>query len=174
LLEQLVSFPTHIRGNVLDLVLTDIPERVSDVQDEGRLASSDNVLIMSRIVIKPGQQQAFKALPDWNRADWTSIKRELRRDDWDGKLRGLNTEEAWDLLQRRLHGLIEKHVPARRRRNHNRPPWLSRDILRAIRHKNRLWRQAKQGQKAEEYRAAEKRVKNMISNAKRKFERDIA
>jgi hypothetical protein len=74
LLEQLVSFPTHIRGNVLDLVLMDIPERVSDVQDEGRLASSDHVLIMSRIVIKQGQQQAFKALPDWNRADWTSIK----------------------------------------------------------------------------------------------------
>jgi Endonuclease-reverse transcriptase len=26
LLEQLVSFPTHLRSNLLDLVLTDIPE----------------------------------------------------------------------------------------------------------------------------------------------------
>jgi hypothetical protein len=174
LLEQLVAFPTHIRGNTLDLVLTDMPERVSDVRDEGRLGSSDHVTVMSRIVIKPEQRPDQRPLPDWNRAVLTSIRCALRRDNWDEKLRGLTTDEALDQLRNRLHGLIEKHVPARRRRNHNRPPWLSRDILRAIRRKKRLWRHAKQGQKVEEYREAEKQVKNMIRNAKRKFERDIA
>jgi hypothetical protein len=62
----------------------------------------------------------------------------------------------------------------RRRRNHNRPPWLNREILRAIRRKKKLWRAAKQGQRVDEYKAAEKEVRNRIRNAKRKFERDIA
>jgi Reverse transcriptase (RNA-dependent DNA polymerase) len=73
-----------------------------------------------------------------------------------------------------MHELVAKHVPDRRRRNHNRPPWLNRDILRAIRRKKRLWRAAKQGQQVDEYKAAEKQVKNMIRSAKRNFERGIA
>jgi hypothetical protein len=36
-LQQLVSFPTHIKGNILDLVITNCPERVVDVSDVGRL-----------------------------------------------------------------------------------------------------------------------------------------
>jgi hypothetical protein len=99
---------------------------------------------------------------------------ELSRENWIRKLRGLNTEQAWSLLKNRLHELIEKHVPRRRRRNHNRPPWLTRDVLRAVRRKKRLWKCAKNGQKVDEYRKAEKQVRNMIRNAKRKFERNIA
>jgi hypothetical protein len=34
---QLVSFPTHTKGNVLDLVLTNCPERIVSVEDIGRL-----------------------------------------------------------------------------------------------------------------------------------------
>jgi hypothetical protein len=98
------------------------------------------------------------------------MKRELSRDDWDEQLRRRSTEEAWSLLRNRLQCLVEKHVSARRLRNHNRLPWLTRDILRAIRRKKRLWRYAKQGQKADEYRDADKQVKKMI----KKFERDIA
>jgi hypothetical protein len=47
-------------------------------------------------------------------------------------------------------------------------------VLRAARKKKRLWRKAKNGQKVDEYREAEKQVRNMIRNAKRKFERNIA
>jgi Reverse transcriptase (RNA-dependent DNA polymerase)/Endonuclease-reverse transcriptase len=175
LLEQLVTFPTHVRGNTLDLILTDIPERVINITEEGRLGSSDHVIIAMSLVIKssPSVQQN-KGMPDWNRADWAGIKQELRRDDWDELLRGQSAEQAWCTLRDRIHALVDRYVPERRRRNHNRPPWLTRDILRAIRKKKRLWRQAKEGQNVTEYKAAEKAVKNQIRNAKRKFERDIA
>jgi hypothetical protein len=39
---QLVDFSTHIKGNILDLVLTNIPERVMEVREEGRLGNSDH------------------------------------------------------------------------------------------------------------------------------------
>jgi hypothetical protein len=45
-MEQLVTFSTHTRGNTLDLVLTDMPERIHTVSDEGRLGASDHSLIM--------------------------------------------------------------------------------------------------------------------------------
>jgi hypothetical protein len=48
----MVPFPTHLRENTLDLVLTDIPERVTDVQDEGRLGNSDHVIVTFKLVLK--------------------------------------------------------------------------------------------------------------------------
>jgi Reverse transcriptase (RNA-dependent DNA polymerase)/Endonuclease-reverse transcriptase len=175
LLEQLVTFPTHVRGNILDLVITDMPERVADISEEGRLGGSDHVILKMTIVISAGPNiPQPKGQSDWNKADWAGIKRELGRDDWDELLGGLSADQAWSKLRDRIHGLVDKYVPERRRRNHNKPPWLSRDILRAIRRKKRLWRQAKQGQNVQEYKNAEKSVKNLIRNAKRKFERDIA
>ncbi len=46
--------------------------------------------------------------------------------------------------------------------------------MRAIRRKKRLWKQCKGMQPTEEYRAAEKEVKNRIRNAKRNFEKKLA
>ncbi len=37
LMHQLIDFPTHVRGNILDLLITNIPERVKEVYDDGRL-----------------------------------------------------------------------------------------------------------------------------------------
>jgi hypothetical protein len=73
------------------------------------------------------------------------MKQEMAGRDWNELLKDMSADQAWDMLKKHVHQLIAKHVPERRRRNNNRPPWLNRDILRAIRRKKRLWRAAKQG-----------------------------
>ena len=65
-------------------------------------------------------------------------------------------------------------MPPRRKRNQNRPTWLSNEILRDIRRKKRLWAKAKNGEGAEEYKKVEKEVRNKIRSAKRKFEKRLA
>jgi hypothetical protein len=45
LMEQMVDFQTQVRGNMLDLVLTNIPERVIEVSEGGRLGQSDHEMI---------------------------------------------------------------------------------------------------------------------------------
>jgi Reverse transcriptase (RNA-dependent DNA polymerase)/Endonuclease-reverse transcriptase len=178
LLEQMVQFSTHVRGNRLDLLLTDIPERVSDVTEEGPLGASDHVMLLAHVVVRPGPAPALapsdRGLPDWRRAYWEAMRREMRACNWNERLYRQNAEQEWSTLKGHVHELISRHVPDRRRRNHNRPPWLTRDILRAIRRKKKLWRAAKSGQQVEEYKVAEKQAKNMIRNAKRSFERGIA
>ncbi len=37
LMEQMVEFKTQVRGNLLDIVLTNVPERVVEVSEGGRL-----------------------------------------------------------------------------------------------------------------------------------------
>ncbi len=46
LLSQLVDAPTQVRGNILDLIITDIPERVTDIEYGDRLGGSDHVVIL--------------------------------------------------------------------------------------------------------------------------------
>jgi len=41
----MMNFATHIKGNCLDLMLTNIPERVMDVSEGGRLGSSDHEMV---------------------------------------------------------------------------------------------------------------------------------
>ena len=73
-----------------------------------------------------------------------------------------------------MQAVVDKYVPPRRKRNQNRPTWLSNEILKDIRRKRRLWAQAKSGEGAEEYKKVEKEVRNKIRSAKRKFEKRLA
>jgi hypothetical protein len=44
-LDQLVTFPTHTKGNILDLLLTNCSDKILDVSDVGRLGRSDHCMI---------------------------------------------------------------------------------------------------------------------------------
>ena len=44
-MEQLVDFKTHIKGNCLDLLITNIPGKVKEVCEMGRLGKSDHIII---------------------------------------------------------------------------------------------------------------------------------
>jgi Endonuclease-reverse transcriptase len=49
---QLVDFPTHRKGNVLDLVITNCNEKIKSVRDIGCLSTSDHCMIMIDIETK--------------------------------------------------------------------------------------------------------------------------
>jgi hypothetical protein len=46
MLTQMVDFSTQVKGNCLDLVLTNIPERIVDIEEAGRLGKSDHDMIL--------------------------------------------------------------------------------------------------------------------------------
>jgi hypothetical protein len=66
------------------------------------------------------------------------------------------------------------HVPLKPRGARGRPPWMTREILRETRRKRRLWNTAKHGENVDAYKQTEKKVRNLIRNAKRKLERKLA
>ena len=43
---QMIEFPTHVKGNILDLLSTDCPERLIRIEDKGRKGKSDHVMIL--------------------------------------------------------------------------------------------------------------------------------
>ena len=125
MMTQLVEFATHTKGNTLDLVITNSPELVDSLEEEGRLGRSDHVIMEMEIGVENrSEEEDGKEYNDWKKADWNQIRRDIGREDWRRTMEGKTVNEAWELLKKKLEETTEKNVPKRRRRNRNRPPWL--------------------------------------------------
>jgi len=174
---QLVSFPTHTKGNVLDLVLTNCPERIVSVEDIGRLGRSDHVIMEIVGMVGASKSQEDKRTLNWKKADWDTMREELRLTNWRKEIASRSVHESWDLLTGKLTGMVERNVPLCKQRSRQRPVWLTDEIMRLIRLKRRKWRVFKQQRTAvseEEYKKVEKEVAKKIRNGKRRMEKELA
>ena len=174
LMEQMVDFQTQVRGNMLDLVLTNIPERVIEVSEGGRLGQSDHEMIQIKVSDGQGVPTSGKEVKNWRRADWQRMRSEMGRVNWQRVLSDLSVEEKWNFFKAKVTYTVKKNVPTRKVNSKGRPAWMTREIMAAIRRKKTLWSRVKGGTITEEYREADKAVKRLIRNAKRKFEKKLA
>ncbi len=86
-------------------------------------------------------------------------------------MENFTVEEEWGKSREKVESLVATFELKRRRRNHNRPKWMTREILRAIRRKKRMWKTVRGNNIQNEYQELEKSVKNMIQ---RKFVKKLA
>jgi Reverse transcriptase (RNA-dependent DNA polymerase)/Endonuclease-reverse transcriptase len=172
-LEQLVDFPTHLKGNTLDLILTNVPERFLDISNAGRLGTSDHYMILAEFAIGKKQEESASLVRNWWKADWEAMKQELSRESWEG-LDQKSASEAWQQFKDRIENIVERHVPMKPRGRPGRPPWMTREILRAVRRKRRIWKKEDGRNISQQYRETERKVRNLIRNAKRNLERKLA
>ena len=173
-LEQLVNFPTHVKGNILDLLLTNVPDRFLEVSNEGRLGNSDHCMILAKLALSSRPTCSNEKVPNWHRADWEGLKAQLSATNLKQRMENSSAAGAWEIFKGEILDAVATNVPTKPRRTHNRPTWMTRDILRALRRKRRLWRQERTATPSAVYRDTEKKVKNLIRNAKRAYERRLA
>ena len=172
--EQLVNFPTHIKGNKLDLILTNVPGMLSDIEDMGRLGRSDHVMLLMKLETSARGAPTEQMVPNWRRADWDGLKKCVGEADMVEKMEAASAEQAWNILKSSILSAVEKNVPLKPRRTSNKPSWMTRGIIRALRRKRRIWRKERTCNESQEYKDAEKKVRNLIRNAKRSYERKLA
>jgi hypothetical protein len=91
-----------------------------------------------------------KQTTNWKRADWPSVKAELETVDWATEMRLKTAGKMWSILRRKVGKTVHKHVPTRTVRGRGRPAWLTKEIIAAVRRKQRLWKKAKKGRCVEE------------------------
>jgi hypothetical protein len=109
LLVQMVEFPTHVKGNCLDLVLTKIPERIEEVCEGGRLGQSDHEMIYVKIS-NGAECAARKVVKDWRRADWQKTRKDMEKTVWRRELQGLTASEMWARFKAKITATVKKNV----------------------------------------------------------------
>ena len=94
-LEQLVDFPTHIKGNTLDLVLTNCSERFISISNGGRIGKSDHCILNMEVKIDFVKRNGKAKRPNWTKADFAGLRGFLGNIDWNRILTDRPVEEAW-------------------------------------------------------------------------------
>ena len=176
-LEQMVDFPTHKKGNMLDLVLTNNPDIVILTEDCGRLGTSDHSMIYIELNCTINNQGNQESRRHWRGGDYDQIKQDIENVSWEEELLHLDTEQAWNYFTSIVNRSIENNVPLTKNLNRNQPVWMTRDLLRKVRKKRRVWKQYKltgAPRHYDNYKELELSVKKSVKNAKKNYERKIA
>ena len=79
--EQLVEFRTHIRGNILNLVLSNKPETVLNIESVRNLSTSDHSILSVDIVFNSFNVTA-ELINDWKNGDREGLKEYLGAIKW--------------------------------------------------------------------------------------------
>ena len=90
-------------------------------------------------------------MPDFKKADFTSMKRTISGIDWETLLINKTAEESWNVFNDKLHEAMDACIPKKRRRNSSRPLWMNQNVMRVIRKKRRMWKWYCQTKDYEDY-----------------------
>ena len=176
-LEQLVNFPTHNKGSTLDLVITNMADKIVSVHDDGKLGRSDHSIITVDVKVSKTIKKEKPRTPNWTKADVTGMRQYLADIDWDTLLDGASTEKAWDTLKEILSQATQKFVPFSTAKGEDTPKWLNREIVRLVRKKKRAWKVYKlynTSESRDRYKELEREATKKIRNAKRNMEKKLA
>ncbi len=177
-MEQLVNFPTHNRGNILDLVFTNVPNRVLNIENIGNLANSDHAIISIDILCDLKTNESSNDIPDWNNLKYAEFCEHIMNSNLENNINNLDTENGWEYFKTVMLDGIKKYVPLKKRSdNLNRPAWITKKVISLSRQKSRrfaIYCSDRTEENLQIYKKVEKNCRKAVRNAKRKFERKIA
>ena len=135
-MNQFVSQPTR-QSSTLDLIFADSRDLVTDVRVGMGLGSSDHNMVLFSISSVMRPKDNLLLVPNFNLADFDSMRHELASINWSRELKSLDALEAWKFFKHRLAETQNRHVPLRHKRSRPKknPVWLTSEVKSAIQEK---------------------------------------
>lgn len=114
--------------------------REPDIEDIGKLDSSDHDIISCKLHIMKDCSTSNQIVTDWKKVNLNQKKHGLLRIEWEKQF-GDNIEESWCDFKETYNDYIIGNVSFKSKRNvKSKKIWITREVIRAIRRKKRLWR----------------------------------
>ena len=141
-LTQIINQPTHIKGNTLDIVLTKLPQSISNMKilDIDVVCKSDHNPISFNLKAKISRTKSHtRQIYNFSKANWTGLNEDLAKVNWRQKLHNTgNIEHIWMQFKNALFENINKHIPKIKIRSEFQPPWFDSETYELCRKKERL------------------------------------
>ena len=182
---QFVSTPTR-NNNLLDLVFTNSSELILHVESGLNLMDiglpSDHYPVTFDIAASLkfknyGQRYRF----DFSKANFDLINKNLSHLPLSSGVNNAKSQEdldaLWEIWNDLVFSTIDECVPKVKCRNPNYPPWISRDLAKAIKKKKTLWKRVRKSNDnnlKEKFRKERQRIKNWIRVERKRYFVDIA
>ena len=127
---------------MLDLVLSSEEESIRDIKIGGSLGCSDHALVEFVILKNAGLAKSRARTLCFRRAKFQLLKELLRGIPWETVLKGMGTEQSWQLFKDTLLRVQQLSIPQRKKlsRGGRRLSWLCKDLQLKLREKREMYR----------------------------------
>ena len=145
-MEQLIDKPTHIKGNILDLLLTDNSGLISNlnVNKGWHITKSDHFPITFEVNLRAkAKPRAKRVIYNFKRANWDCINHDISHTNWEQILNYDDIESSWSHFKSALFSITDKYIPKIKLKNANQPPWFDSETFNLCREKERMRAKAK-------------------------------
>ena len=170
-LEQMVKIPTRDK-NILDLFLTNTPGQVCNTKTLPGLGSSDHDMVFHEISVKRGRiKQMPRKVKSYNKANWSEFKKDLvtyTKEFIQHRHKDPNT--LWNLFKDEINRLSATHIPTRQSKKHADLPWITHNIVKQIRKRDKLYTKLKRSTSInttcnEKFKKLKSSIQRQIRNA---------
>ena len=141
-LEQMVHFPTREK-NTLDLILTTLLGQFKDVQSPDKLSDHDIVSGPLKIFIPPPPpiKKPRRKVYLYQKADYETMRKDTlefaKEKYFNGRSDTRSVQKNFDLLTSFIQDSADKHIPSKTSMSVSSIPWITPEIRRKIRRKNK-------------------------------------
>ena len=143
---QCVSAPTHIKEYILDIILTNTDNFISNIEimSNHETCKSDHYALTLDIKLKIERKKPVKVSSfNFKRANWDGLNSDLNSVDWLSHLDCIELDQAWFKFKRILNHLLEIHIPKITFKHNSQPPWFDAECYVKCREKERLHKKYK-------------------------------
>ncbi len=176
-LSQLVEEPTHIKGNCLDLILTNIPANIGPIQvQKTSIVQSDHFMLsftLSAICSHPRKVPTLtKYVPDLSKLNYSDLCSHFMSVDFSDCFLSTDAEFIWYRLRSIILEAVELHAPkVKLRPRMNSPCWWNADVRHQL-HKVKTLRKksSKSAATQTKLKLEEKCLLDKMSDAKCSYE----
>lgn len=143
-LTQVVEESTR-ENNILDLIITNNPTRINRLDIIPGV--SDHDIVYTEIDASPiKRKQPARKIPLYNRANWNTIKEDMKTTLEKITMKDNNGHDAndlWNIFKNNLDSSIRKHIPHKNAKTKDSLPWISPDTKRLIKKRDKWYKKMK-------------------------------
>ena len=146
---QMVNDYTHFHHNgtssTIDLLWASNPSLINDCATIPALSNSDHLGLLARLRLKLANPIKAKTRSMWRYrlADWDRACELIESTDWISLLNTSNIDESWSNWKSAFLEIMEECIPKATLPPKRNRPWLTKNLIQAIRRRNILHRRAK-------------------------------
>jgi len=176
---QFVSEPTR-HENILDILLTNVPDLISDLQVQCPLSTSDHNVVKFGVNIccdnnVSDNQDIVQSYYDFSSGDYEAMESYLMNVNWSYEFTFVfNVEDYWQIFANHLNTAIEAYIPVKKKPIHinSKKKSYPKKIRRMLSRKSHYWKRWRLTKK-EEHKLAYKAYSVKCVKAVQAYYRDL-
>lgn len=167
-LSQVVMAPTHNKGNILDIILTDKPDNIHniDIDKDSGLGCSDHFPIKFNLKLSSRRKKSTKRyVYNFKKADWVHMNSDFENTDWDSIFANKNMEDSWDAFKVKFLEVSNRHIPRIKINDEFQPPWYDSEVHELFKKKqwfHKRWKKSKSDLHYIKFAECRKLFKNLV------------